>query len=142
MQTHSRQAKIAYALAAVPAALPPLSYVVMCVWVMSVIVPALLSGKDAGDPGGSVLLILQSGLVATAVQWPVYVLWAACARGLTPRLRFLWILVLLILNMLAIPWFLFCMYRGTARTALVRRIRNESIRRFFEKGAGIATDGK
>ena len=37
------------------------------------------------------------------------------------------------MNMFAIPWFLLCMYRGTAQTALVRGLRPGAVRSFLEK---------
>ena len=130
MQIHSRQVKIAYALAVVPAVFLPFSYLVMAVWVLI----CSVSGRDMGDANWYVRWIIATGVIATFVQWPFYFVWAARTRQLTFRVRMLWISVLFIMNMFAMPWFLFCMYRGTAQTALTRGIRHESIRRFFEKG--------
>jgi hypothetical protein len=134
MQTHTRQVKNAYALAAIPAVFLPLSYLVMAVWVFATFLPALLSGKAASDPSGFVLWMVQAGYYGTLIQWPFYLFWAARTRQLTFRVRVLWMVVLFLLNMFAMPWFLLCMYRGTAQTALTRGIRRESVRRFFQKG--------
>ncbi len=134
MKTHTLPNKIAYALAAIAAAFLPLSYLVMIVSVCATIVPALLSGKEAVEPGGVVLWVLRVGCYGTLVQWPFYFLWAALTRQLTFRVRILWIVVLLFANMFAVPWFLFCMYHGIAQTAVTRCIGHESIRRYFEKG--------
>ncbi len=133
MVTRSRQAKIGYALAAIPAVFLPVSYLTMVVWVCVVISPALVSGTDAGDPTGPILWVLQAGLCATLIQWPFYLFWAARTVRITHRIRMVWIVVLILLNMFAIPWFLLCMYRGTAQTALIRGLRPGVVRRFLEK---------
>jgi hypothetical protein len=132
MQTHTRQVKIAYALAAIPAMFLPLSYLVMAVWVCARIFPMLLSDKTESDPSGFVLWIMQAGFYGTLIQWPFYLFWAACTRRLTFRVRVLWMVVIFLFNMFAMPWFLLCMYRGSAQTALIRSIRRESVRRFFQ----------
>jgi hypothetical protein len=132
---HTHQTKIAYAIAAVPAVFLPLSYLVMVVWVFATIFTALFSGKHAADPSEVVLWVWQAGYYATLIQWPFYLLWAASTPRLTLRVRMLWIVVLILLNMFAMPWFLFCMYRRTAQTALTRGIGRESVRRFFERGS-------
>lgn len=132
---HSRRATIAYTLAAIPAAFLPLSYLVMVVWVIVAIFPSLFSEHHASDPVGFVYWIPEAGMVATFIQWPFYILWAACTRRLTIRVRVLWVVALVLFNMLTIPWFLYCMYRGTAQTALTRAIRSRTIRKYFEQDA-------
>lgn len=134
MQAHSRYVKVAYGLAAIPAMLMPISYLVTTGWAIATIFPALLNGKEAPDASGLVLFVGHAGLYATFIQWPFYFFWAARTSRLTLRVRVLWIVVLFLFNMFAMPWFLFCMYRGTAQTALTRSLRRESVRRFFEKG--------
>ena len=95
---------------------------------------SIFSGKDLEATSGFIRWIVVAGFYGTLFQWPFYFFWAARSSQLTFRVRLLWIVVLFLLNMFAIPWFLFCMYRGTAQTELTRGIRRESIRRFFEKG--------
>jgi O-antigen/teichoic acid export membrane protein len=130
MQIHSHQAKIAYSLAGIPAVFLPLSYLLMAVSIFT----SFATGKDLDQMSGFIRWIVFAGFYATLIQWPFYFFWAARTSQLTFRVRMLWIAVLFLLNMFAIPYFLFCMYRGTAQTALTRSIRHESIRRFFENG--------
>jgi hypothetical protein len=52
-------------------------------------------------------------------------LWAALSRELTIRGRFLWIGVIILLNMFGMPWFLYCKYHGTAQTVLAPRVPPE-----------------
>ena len=127
MVAHSRRAKFGYAVAAGPAAFLPLSYVICVGWAMWWIIPELLGGGGApeGKPPEILGLLVVAGLYATFVQWPIYLIWAAFSRELTIRIRLLWILILILLNMFAIPWFLYCKYHGTAQIVLQRRIQRE-----------------
>jgi hypothetical protein len=60
---------------------------------------------------------------------------AACSRELTVRLRVLWIAYIFLMNMFAMPWFLYCKYRGTTQTAASRTMRHKQVREWFEQGA-------
>ena len=133
MLTRSRQVKIGYALAAIPAVFLPASYLAMAMWVFVRLVPALERG-DSADPGPTLMIILTAGFYSTLIQWPFYLAWAVLSREITIRVRILWVIVLIVMNMFAIPWFLYCKYQGTAQTALVRGIRLAAVRRFFEVG--------
>jgi hypothetical protein len=134
MIIHTRQSQVRYIAAAIPAFLLPFSYIViMAPWVFTLTFPATFGGHSA-EPSALLNAISLIGICGTFVQWPFYFLWVIRSRELTIRLRVLWLLVLFSFNMFAIPWFLYCKYRGTAQTALTRGIRPGSIRRFFEKG--------
>ena len=136
MSNHTRKTKMGYTIAAVPAVFFPVSYLVMACWVLIRLVPGFVEGDVASveEPSGVLRFILLSGFYGTLIQWPFYLIWAAFSRELTIRVRMLWVGVIILLNMFAIPWFLYCKYHGTAQTALTRGIRQMSIRRFFEKG--------
>jgi hypothetical protein len=132
---HSPRAKVAFALAAVPAVFLAVSYVVMCGFAVCVVIPTLMRGGSGPKPGEfpAVVWILRAGLYATLFQWPFYLAWAACSRELTARLRVLWLAYLILMNMFAMPWFLYCKYRGTTQTAVSRTMRHKHVRKWFER---------
>ncbi|HLX95657.1 MAG TPA: hypothetical protein VKU37_07925 [Verrucomicrobiae bacterium] len=128
MIAHSRRAKLMYAIAAVPAAFLPFSYVVGVISVVFwIIIPEHMGGSGASEskPTGIVDFIIFAGLWGTVIQWPVYLLWAALSREMTIRVRLLWMGVIVLLNMFGMPWFLYCKYQGTTRTALAPRFQPE-----------------
>lgn len=138
MQPKTRREKVIYAIAAVPALFLPFSYIYVIGWFLVSISMGLPDYSKDPNTIANILFywIGYGGIYGTFIQWPIYILWAISSRQLTVRVRVLWISLLVIGNMFAIPYFLYCMYRGTAQTALIRGIRQESIRCFFEKRSG------
>jgi hypothetical protein len=134
MANQTFQAKLGYLIFAVPALFLPISYLTGVGWFFLHIVP-LVNGNmsSATEPSGAVRSVLAAGLYGTFVQWPFYLAWAALSRELTFRVRMLWVATIIVANMFAMPWFLLCKYRGTAQTAVTRRLRKGAIRRFFEE---------
>jgi hypothetical protein len=134
---HSQRERLVFFLAAIPAGFLPVSYAVMVGFVLWSFVPALWRGESGPEPGDfpRVLRILQAGVCATLIQWPFYLAWAAMSRELTWRLRWLWIGYIFLLNMFAMPWFLYCKYRGTTQTAPIRGLRHKGVREWFERSA-------
>jgi hypothetical protein len=114
---NTRQRNILYAAAAIPALYLPFSYIVMAIWIF------ISVGRSSDDPN-FVRSICNVGMYLTFIQWPFYLVWAACSRELTIRLRVLWMVVLFLLNMFAMPWFLYCKYKGTTQTAFLRKKKN------------------
>jgi len=117
-QARAPRRRLLYALAAIPAGFLPLCYVSV---VIGVVFLMLRYGPDVPE-GAPILRVLGpvgiAGVGATLVQWPVYIVWAATSRELSVGQRVVWILILVLLNMFAMPWFLYCKYRGTTSAAL------------------------
>jgi len=110
--------RLLYALAAIPAGFLPLCYLCVAVGVVFLM---LRYGLDLPE-GAPILRVLGpvgiAGIGVTLVQWPVYIVWAATSRELSVGQRVVWILILVVLNMLAMPYFLYCKYKGRAAAAL------------------------
>jgi hypothetical protein len=132
---HSPRARLAFALAAIPAGFLPVSYLVMAGFVLMRVFPALMRGDRNQEvlDAPLVMWICQVGFYGTLIQWPFYLAWAACSRELTVRLRMLWMAHIFLLNMFAMPWFLYCKYRGTTGTALTQGLRHKRVKEWFER---------
>lgn len=125
---------LAYALAAVPALFLPFAYLVTVGWMVVYGLPALYHGDEMPEPDEWFFKVSRLGFYALALQWPIYLVWVLSTRHLTRRLKALWAAVLTVFSLVAIPWFLLAMYRGTEATDLIRFIRRRSVRRFFARG--------
>jgi hypothetical protein len=129
----TRAASIAFGLAAIPALFLPLSYIFMCGWaVTNIIFPATSGNYTEVHPIGISILIVMAGYYGTLVQWPFYLLWAAFSKELNLRLKLLWVVILVLFNMFAIPYFLYCKYRGITKSAIINNIGVDWLRQFFD----------
>jgi len=133
----SKATSVAFALAAVPAIFLPFSYLFLFVWVVVNLAPHLFSGNYPETPNNDIVfpVIVGGGYYGTLIQWPFYFLWAALSSELNWRARLLWIVVLLFFNMFAIPYFLYCKYRGTTKSVITDSIKIEWLRRYFDENA-------
>ncbi len=132
----SKATSVAFALAAIPALFLPFSYLFLFVWVVVNIAPHIISGNYPETPNNSIFpVIVGAGYYGTLIQWPFYFLWAALSSELNWRSRLLWIVVLFFLNMFAIPYFLYCKYRGTTKSVITDSIKIEWLRRYFDENA-------
>jgi len=123
-----------YILVAIPAGYLPLSYLVLVCYVFL----NLALGRDIEFASGSIMWwIIWLGICGTVVQWPFYILWALNSRELTFKLRLAWVVVIILLNMFAMPYFLYCKYRNRTRDGLIHKIRKGALRRFLE-GSPVA----
>ncbi|HRQ88317.1 MAG TPA: DUF3293 domain-containing protein [Bacteroidia bacterium] len=127
---------LGYLLAAGPAFFLPFAYLVTVGWLVVYALPAAYDGQRVPEPEGWIYGVASSGFYALAVQWPVYAVWMVITKRLTFRLKLLWLGVLVIFSLVAIPWFLVAMFRGTEKIELLRFIRRRSVRRFFAAGLG------
>lgn len=128
--------KYPYILAAVPAGYLPLSYFALLCYVLV----NLACGVYIELVKGSLMWwIAWLGIWGTFVQWPFYIVWAFSSRELTLRLRLAWVFALVILNMLAIPYFLYCKYRGKTKEGLIGGLRDGALRSYLE---GSSNDWK
>ncbi len=126
--------RLGFAVAAVPALFMPVSYVFIVGWTVGELISSCSQGNPAlREPAGILLWIGWGGIYANFLQWPLYFAWAAMSRELTWRQRWLWMACIFLLNMFAMPWFLYCKYRGTTSTALTKCIRHQCVRSWFEK---------
>lgn len=124
----------AHALAAIPACFLTFSYLITVGWLIVYGVPAWYGQEPMPDQSDWFFRVSEYGLYALAVQWPLYIGWAALTRRLTRRLKALWIAVLIVFSVFAIPFFLFSMWRRTELTDLIRFIRRRDVRRYFAAG--------
>lgn len=132
MKNNSKKTQTIYSILAIPAIILPISYCLMALWVITSIFPSVITGETAELPD-KLRIILLVGIYGTFIQWPIYALWVALSKELSFRLKLLWWLVLFFLNMFAIPWFLYCKYKGTTRTAIIKIIKRKPIRQFFQQ---------
>jgi hypothetical protein len=99
---------VGFALAAIPAMLLPISFVVVCgygLW-------ASVTGYSVHVRPIGIQVLGWAGIYGTAVQLPFYMLWALASRRLYWRHRVLLVLFLFVANMLAVPVFLYAKYSG------------------------------
>lgn len=133
---HTSAASIAFGIAAIPALFLPFSYIFMCAWaVINIIFPAASGNYTEAHPIDLSLLILGGGYYGTLIQWPFYMIWVAFSKELNWRLRLVWIVILFLFNMFAIPWFLYCKYRGITKTIIVNNVGLHWLRAWLEKDA-------
>lgn len=120
-----------YLYAAIPAFYLPLTYIVLILWTFYEV---FTGGKMIVENNSIIYSMGLIGIIGTFIQWPIYISWAIFSKELTLRLKVLWIVVLILLNMLAIPLFLYCKYKRMTHSALIKNIRNEKVKAYFEKG--------
>jgi len=112
----STQRNLWYALAAIPAGYLPLVYFLG----IGCYLTSLIAGIDHHLHGRCVWWwILWIGIYATFIQWPFYLLWVLVSKELSVKLRIVWIVIIVVGNMLTMPWFLWCKYRRRTREALL-----------------------
>lgn len=126
--------KACYTIAAIPALFLTFAYLITIAWLIVYALPAAYRGDPNPEPGKWFYSISHYGMYALAIQWPLYLGWAALTRDLTARMKALWIGVLLVFNVFAMPWFLYAKFQDSVATEPMRFIRRRSARRFFAKG--------
>ena len=92
--------KVFFAALAVPTFYMPLAYAAMAIWVLG----SMIRGDFGDFPGwlGPPLLV---SIYVTLALWPVYIAWVLLSRQLTWQDKGKWLFIVLILNMLGMPWF-------------------------------------
>lgn len=117
-----------YLVAAVPAGFLPLVYV----WMILNVFWGVATGTDISPTEGTVFWWCGwVAIYATLAQWPFYFAWAAISRELTNRQRIAWVIVIFLLNMFAMPWFLWCKYRTNTRNGLLGLIGPKWLRQYL-----------
>ena len=96
--------RVLFLLAAIPAAYLPVSY--LAAIAHGLLLPGLIPSRFEWFvwPGAGYLC---------AIQLPIYFVWLAISRELNSKQKAVWLGVLLLLNMLAIPTVLMAKYRRT-----------------------------
>ena len=129
MKTTRRAAM--YLSAAIPAVYLPLAYLALVVHVLV----AVVSRTDVAVAKHSALWHFGTVAIAlTFVQWPAYFAWVGLSRELSFRQKAAWWIVIVVGNMFAMPYFLWCKYRRKTVEGLLsimgrRRIGNYLARR-------------
>jgi hypothetical protein len=119
-----------FIFAAIPAGYLPFSYLFMVVWFLL----GVIIGYDITPSNGSFSWwILSLGLWGTFVQWPIYALWILLSKDITLRLKVGWILLLIFLNMFAIPYFLYCKYKQNTGPGFIKLFGNRRFKRYLEQ---------
>lgn len=122
-----------FAVASIPAGFPPLVYVWLIVHVFWGIARSANIAEIGPVEGGTLWWCGWAAIYATLIQWPFYLAWAAMSRELTIRQRIAWMIVIILLNMFAIPWFLWCKYRGKTRDGLLSLVGWKGLRDFLSR---------
>lgn len=127
--------RVKYFLAAIPAFYLPACYIMAVFW--SII--AILMGYDITPQEGSALgWFGELGIYGTLIQWPIYFAWVLFSSELTVRLKVVWSILLLLLNMFAIPYLLICKYRRRTREDLLNLFRKQHVKQWLAKNSKIA----
>ena len=92
-----------FLLASLPAVFLPLSYLVVVGGAVLPFVPEFLRNISA--------TVGFAGLVGTAIQLPVYLVWAMISPELRIKHKVIWAVILCVINMFGIPMFLYAKYR-------------------------------
>jgi len=106
-----------YLLAAVPAAYAAVAYLS----ILPRLAFCLLTGAEFLAVGSLYSWYAWSAVCATVIQCPFYIVWAVLSRELSFRQACAWVLAIVFLNAIALPYFLWCKRSGTADAA-VRRV--------------------
>jgi hypothetical protein len=116
---------VLYLLAAIPAGFLPLGYfaVIGCVFAEIVFGYDLLPPQ----PGSPMAWLGEWSIQTTFIQWPFYALWVLLSRELGNRAKAAWIGILFMLNMFAIPLFLYCKYRRQVWPILQRKPKSKQV---------------
>jgi len=97
-----------YLSAAIPAAYLPLAYLT----IIGHLLVSAVSGMDADVAKHTALWRFGTVAIAlTFVQWPAYFAWVGLSRELSFRQKAAWWIVIVVGNMVAMPYFLWCKYR-------------------------------
>jgi len=105
----SFEARVFFLLASLPAILLPIAYLTGAGWM----VVANVTGTNAfSERPIAVSILLWTGIYATYIQLPIYMIWTLVSHELTVRQRVFWFSVVFLLNMFTIPAFLYAKYRG------------------------------
>jgi len=105
----SFETRVFFLLASLPAILLPVAYLTGAGW-MFVANVAGVNVFSQRPPAVSILL--WTAIYATYIQLPIYLIWTLVSHELTVRQRVIWFAVVFLLNMFAIPAFLYAKYRG------------------------------
>ena len=95
----------------------------MWLWLVLDVLYSLATGTDITPEHGS--LFWWGGWIAicaTVAQWPLYFAWALVSSELSMRQRVAWSVVILLGNMFAMPYFLWCKHGCRTRDGLLRLI--------------------
>lgn len=123
---------ILYALAAVLAGYLPLAYICMVICVLVSIFMGIRTGSTEGPFLWWGWQITFYAIYATFIQWPFYLVWALISFDLSRRQRIAWVVVILLFNMFAMPYFLGCKYVGRSRQGLLWFVRKPRLKQYLE----------
>lgn len=113
----STWAQVAFLVAALPAVLLPTAYVTGAGWM----VYASLAGMHVfSQQPLAITILLWTGIYATCLQLPIYLCWTMLSQELSAGQRLIWFVIVLLLNMFAIPAFLYAKYRKRTAAWITR----------------------
>ena len=118
-----------FLIAAIPAGFLPVSYVVLVIHILLSIVQGTETTPDEGG------WLRWNGTVAiwmTFIQWPFYLLWVAVSTELSFRQKVGWGVVIFLLNMFAMPYFLWCKFQRTTVSGLLAIIGRQRVRDYLK----------
>ena len=118
-----------FLIAAIPAGFLPVSYVVL---VLCMVVSLVKGSLIRPDEGGWLWWIGTVAIWMTFIQWPFYLLWVAVSPELSVRQKVGWGVVIFLLNMFAMPYFLWCKFRRTTVSGLLALIGRQRVRDFLK----------
>lgn len=112
-------------IAAFPSGFLPLAYCLAMLYEVF----AIITGMDiTAEHGGWLWWTAVVALWLTIAQWPFYLLWVAISKELSFRQKVGWGVVIFLLNMFAMPYFLWCKFRQTTVSGLLAIIGSQRIR--------------
>jgi hypothetical protein len=122
--------KTLFLLAAIPAGYLPVAYL----WLVGHVAFCAFSHSDITPVEGSVFWLAgQAAIYATFIQWPFYFAWSLFSPELSRRQRIGWAVVIFLLNMFAIPYFLWCKYTDSAQVGLLRLVGRARLREYLAR---------
>jgi len=111
-------------MAAFPAGFLPASYALLAIHILLAAVPA---------QGGWLWWIGVVAIWLTLIQWPFYFLWVAISPELSVRQKVGWGVIILLGNMFAMPYFLWCKFRRRTVPGLLAIIGRQRIQQYLMK---------
>ncbi len=112
----------------------PLGYLVVVVWA---IVGMLVDGEvGVRDTPQWMMIVAESALYVTVAMWPIYIAWLAFSKMLTWREKGQWLGIVILLNMVGMPWFyVFMIRRYLGLEGRTRERDNVALDRFLRRHA-------
>jgi len=118
------RSKWIFILIGIPTFYMPLAYLIMAIWAIG----GMIFNYDLETPIW-LLFIIGPAYFVTIALWPIYIVWVLFSKRLTKTEKLKWLFIVILMNMLGMPWFYVTMVR---RYLGLENQSNQSDKKVFE----------